>query len=66
MKIVVQFAERKKNLEVPEKSKVIDVINKVNVNPETVIVRRGKDVLLETDNVRKNDEIELIRIISGG
>ncbi|NIO19691.1 MAG: thiamine biosynthesis protein ThiS [Candidatus Aenigmarchaeota archaeon] len=66
MKIVVQFAERKKNVEVPEKSKVIDVIKKSKVNPETVIVRRGDEILLEEDLVKKNDSIELIRIISGG
>lgn len=66
MKVVVQFAEKKKNVEVPEKSKVIDVIRETEVNPETVIVRRGEDVLLETDTVRKSDVLEFIRIISGG
>jgi sulfur carrier protein len=66
MKVFVRLMDRKKRVEVPERSKVRDVIKRAKVNPETVIVRRGEDILLETDSVRKNDEIELIRIISGG
>jgi len=66
MKIIVQFAEKKKSLEVPEKAKVIDVVREVNVNPEAVIVRRGDDILLEEDVLKNNDNLELIRIISGG
>ena len=66
MRVVVHHMEKKRNMEVPEKSKVIDIIRKANVNPETVIVKRGKDVLLEDETVRKNDRLELIRIISGG
>ncbi|MEE9322915.1 MAG: MoaD/ThiS family protein [Candidatus Aenigmarchaeota archaeon] len=66
MKIAVQFRGKRRSMEVPEKAKVIDVISKVKVNPETVIVRRGKDVLLEEEVVKKNDNLEFIKIISGG
>ncbi len=66
MKVVVQLGNKKRNVEVPEKSKVRDVIREVKVNPETVIVRRGDDILLETDIVSKSDRLEFIRIISGG
>jgi sulfur carrier protein len=66
MKITIKLLDRKKSVKVPEKAKVTDVFREAKVNPETVIVRRGEDILLEEDPVRKNDEIELIRIISGG
>jgi len=66
MKVIVELTGKKRNLEIPEKSKVIDVVREARVNPETVIVKRGKEILLEEDPVRKDDEIELIRIISGG
>ncbi len=66
MKIVVHVMNKKKCIEVPERSKVIDIMRKVNVNPETVIVKRGDNILLEDEVLRKNDKLELIRIISGG
>ncbi|MCK4335304.1 MAG: MoaD/ThiS family protein [Candidatus Aenigmarchaeota archaeon] len=66
MKVAVQLGNKRRNVEVPEKSKVRDVIREVKVNPETVIVRRGDDILLETDIVSKSDRLEFIRIISGG
>lgn len=66
MRVVVHHMEKNRSIEVPEKSKVIDVIRKANVNPETVIVRRGEEILLEDDVLRKNDKLEMIRIISGG
>lgn len=66
MKVVVQLGGKRRNVEVPEKSKVIDVVREVKVNPETVIVRRRDDILLETDIVSKSDRLEFIRIISGG
>lgn len=66
MKITIQLVNKKKSVEVPEKSKVVDVIKKAEINPETIIVRRGEDILLEEDVVRKNDTLEMIRIISGG
>ena len=66
MRVIVHRAEKKRSIEVPEKSKVLDVLRKIEVNPETVIVRRGEDILLEDDVLRKNDSLELIRIISGG
>lgn len=66
MKVVVELTGKKKNVEVPENSKVKDVIKKMKVNPETIIVRRGKDILLEEDFVKKNDKLEFMRIISGG
>ena len=66
MRVMVRHMEKRRSLNVPEKSKVIDVIRKVKVNPETVIVKRGEEILLEDEVVGKNDKLEFIRIISGG
>ena len=66
MIIFVHFQGKKREVEIPEKAKVIDVVRRVGANPETVIVRRGRDILLEEEGVKENDELELIRIISGG
>ena len=66
MMVFVHFQGKKQKVEIPEKAKVIDVVRRVGANPETVIVRRGRDILLEEEGVKENDELELIRIISGG
>jgi len=66
MKIHVTFMEKKKQVEIPEKSKVIDLIRKLKISPETVITKRGSEILLEDETVKNNDKIELVRIISGG
>ena len=66
MMVFVHFQGKKREVEIPEKSRVIDVIRKVKINPETVIVRREDEILLEEDIVNGNDNLEFIRIISGG
>ncbi len=66
MKVVVRLGEKRRSIEVPERSKVRDVIREAKVNPETVIVRRGEDILLEEDVVKRGESLEFIRIISGG
>jgi sulfur carrier protein ThiS len=60
------FAGRTKTLGMPENSKVLDAIKKAGANPETVIPRRGKTILLEDEGLKNNDMIELIKIVSGG
>jgi sulfur carrier protein ThiS len=57
---------KKKVIKIGDKSKVIDVIKKIKLNPETVIVKRGQEILLETDDLKPNDKIEFIKIVSGG
>jgi len=66
MKITVELQGKKTKIEVPEKAKVIDAVKKINVNPETVIVKRRSEILLEDETLKNNDEIELIKIVSGG
>jgi sulfur carrier protein ThiS len=66
MRVRVTFAGRTKAVEVPENAKVLDAIKKAGLNPETVISRRGKTILLESESLKNNDMIELIKIVSGG
>jgi len=66
MKITVVMKGKKKVIKIGDKSKVIDVIKKIKLNPETVIVKRGQEILLETDDLKPNDKIEFIKIVSGG
>ncbi len=45
---------------------VLDLLKEMGVNPETVLVKRNDEILTEEVKIKDKDEIELIRIISGG
>jgi len=46
--------------------RVIDIFKELNLNPEEYLVIRDGKVLTEDEEVKGDDEIELIRVISGG
>ena len=45
---------------------VYKLLNKLNLSPEEVIVIRDKKVLVENEKLNPDDEIEIIKVISGG
>ncbi|MEO0306328.1 MAG: MoaD/ThiS family protein [candidate division WOR-3 bacterium] len=49
-----------------EIKKVSDIFKKFALNPEEYIVVRKNEVLTEDEILKEDDEIELIRVISGG
>jgi len=66
MKVCVVFAGNTKRVGMPREAKAIDVVRKLRVNPETVIIKRGGEILLENETLKNNDRIELIKVVSGG
>ncbi len=66
MKITARFLKAGKRLEVRENAKVLDVLEKLEINPETVLVKKGKGIVTEDETLRSGDEIEIIRVVSGG
>ncbi|MBN2043198.1 MAG: MoaD/ThiS family protein [Candidatus Aenigmarchaeota archaeon] len=65
MTVSVKYLGKRENLKMKGKT-VNDLLKEMKVNPETVLVKRGKEIITEDEKIRENDEIELIRIISGG
>ena len=55
-----------KEVEVKDKARVIDVLKTIGINPETVLVKKGDEVIVEDEVLKENDEIELIKVVSGG
>lgn len=43
-----------------------DLLDAMKINPETVLVGRAGEIILEAALLKDKDEIELIRVISGG
>lgn len=46
--------------------KVSEILKILNINPETVLVVRGEEILTPDKIVRNSEEVEIIPVISGG
>ena len=68
MQISVFFDKenKEKTIEVGGNASVKDLLNKMNVNPVTVIVSRDNNIITEDEKVNDNDKIRLFSVISGG
>lgn len=66
MNIRVRLHEGDKGVSLGGKPSVRDALKELGINPETVIVKRKSEILLEEEPLEERDEIEVIRIVSGG
>lgn len=68
MKIEVFYDKdnKKSNVKLKDNSKVEDLLRKLNINPEIVIVSRKDIIILNDEKLKDNDTIKLFSVISGG
>ena len=68
MKIKVFYDREKseKTIEVGNGSNVHDLLEKMKINHEIVIVSRNNDIILKEEKLKENDSIRLTSVISGG
>jgi sulfur carrier protein ThiS len=66
MKITAKLRGETKRLVVEEDANVLSVLELLKINPETVLVKKGKEIITEDEALADNDEIELIKVVSGG
>lgn len=60
------FIEREnKQLEV-DASTALQLLEKLNINPTTVIITKNNNIITETSLISKEDKIKIIPVISGG
>ena len=64
MKVVLRNPRRE--LDIDGDASVKDVLQRLDIIPETVLVIREGELLLKTDLVADSDTIELRPVISGG
>ncbi|MCX7642927.1 MAG: MoaD/ThiS family protein [Armatimonadetes bacterium] len=57
---------RGKAFEFDQRMRVKDLLEKLNLSPESTIVVRGEEVLTEDDWLEEDDEVKVISAISGG
>ena len=64
MKVLIRRPRRE--VELPGRRRVREVLKELQINPETVIVVRGETLLTSDDVVGEEEQIEVIPAISGG
>ena len=48
------------------KQTVKEILEQLNINPETVLVVRNKEVITEDDPLNDQDTLEILNVVSGG
>ncbi len=66
MKIKIVRKEGKKIIELPEGARASDIFGKLGESSETYIIKRASDIIIGEEPLSDGDELELIKIISGG
>lgn len=46
--------------------KISNILSKLGINPEVVILKRNGILVTELDSVKNNDELEIVKVIYGG
>ena len=64
MKVLIR--QQKREIEVAGRRSVRDVLTELRVNPETVLVIRGTQLLTPDAHLNDEDTIELRPVVSGG
>lgn len=64
MKIFIE--KEQKNSEIEFNGNIKDLLKKLNINIETVIITRDDELLNELDELNDSDNIKIISVVSGG
>lgn len=66
VRIFIDRDNTNKTVELGSEASVTDLLEKLNINPVTVIVARDGELILEDEKLNNNDEIKILSVISGG
>jgi len=64
--VKVSFAGKSRTIKMPEKSSIENLLERMEINPETVVVLRNGEVVPDFERLAKGDRIEIIDIVSRG
>ncbi len=66
MTITVIIDKEKHALEIHENMNIKEVLDKMDISSQTVVVKRNNEVVIEEEILEDGDIIEVIRVIYGG
>ena len=62
----IRFVQENKTKKLKGKYHVRDILDKFDLNPETVLVARGNELLTKDQVIEEDDTIEILPVVSGG
>lgn len=66
MHVYTTYGKAKKKLVLRYGAIALDVLQILKINPEMVLVRRGGEIIPDSEELGEGDRIEIIRVVSGG
>lgn len=64
MKVFIEKDDRTQELDF--EGSVSELLERLSINPQTVIVTRGKELLTADDNISAGDSLRILSVVSGG
>lgn len=64
VKIIGQRSARE--VRVPQKTRIADLLNRLGQNRETVVVRLNGKIVAEEEHLADGDSIEILPVVTGG
>jgi len=64
--VIYDRENKEKTIKLASNSSVKNLLNKMKVNPVTVIASKDGNVITEDEKLKDKDKIRLISVISGG
>lgn len=66
VRVFIDRENKSKEMELDSDSVVSDLLNELSINPVTVIVSRGNELILDDERLGNGDDIRILSVISGG
>ena len=66
MSFTLIFENKKEELELKKNSKIKDIMNELEVYPETTVVKKNGEIADEESIIENGDEVHIIQIVYGG
>ena len=66
VKVVLIPGNSEKTLELPDGSRIIDLLGKLGLNREMHVVKLNGEIVVEEERLKDGDVVEVIRVVSGG
>mgnify|MGYP001617157880 CR=1 FL=1 len=60
------FIERTNEHKEVEAATIKEVLEKLKINPTTVITTKNNELVTEEEKIKKDDKIKILSVISGG
>ncbi|WP_048191389.1 MoaD/ThiS family protein [Methanobacterium sp. SMA-27] len=66
MQIKLVIGEKEELIEINKNNTVKDLLNDIDIAPETVVVKKNNCIVIDEELVEEGDLIEVIQVIYGG